>query len=89
MAIVLLKALPCATLPCTCWEANNAVARVPIQSPNEATLSTSQSRRNGRMRSTDRRAAPPERSTGPESVRGALASLSMADTSPCALPGAL
>jgi hypothetical protein len=64
IAIVPLNAPPWATLPLTCCEANRAVASRPSQSPNEATLSTSQSRRKGRIRSTERSAAKPDRSTG-------------------------
>ncbi|GHJ17947.1 hypothetical protein TPA0908_59420 [Micromonospora sp. AKA38] len=49
-------------LPETCEAANRAVASRPSQSPKEAALSTIHSRRNGRMRSTERMAANPDRS---------------------------
>jgi hypothetical protein len=73
MAIVPPNTAPCAALPLTCDEANRAVASRPIQSPNDAAPSTSHSRRNGRMRSTDRSAAVMERSTGAELVSVSMA----------------
>ncbi len=58
------NAAPCAVLPCTCEAAKIDVASRPSQSPKEAAPSTSQSRRNGRMRSTARIAAYPLGETG-------------------------
>ncbi|GAA4569523.1 hypothetical protein GCM10023176_26320 [Micromonospora coerulea] len=49
-------------LPDTCAAAKTEVASSPSQSPKEATPSTIHSRRNGRMRSTERIAAAPDRS---------------------------
>ncbi|GAA2713906.1 hypothetical protein GCM10010429_33090 [Micromonospora olivasterospora] len=59
-------------LPCTWDAAKTDVASRPSQSPKEAAPSTSHSRRNGRMRSTERIAAAPERSAAAAGASGWL-----------------
>jgi hypothetical protein len=63
------NAAPFAAEPLTCWLAKIDEASRPSQSPSEESPSTSQSRRNGRIRRMALSPAPPVRSMG-DSVTG-------------------
>jgi len=65
------NAAPLAAEPLTCWLAKIEEASRPSQSPREDSPSTSQSRRNARMRRIALSPALPDRSTGDSPAGGA------------------